>query len=107
MSGDDIAMVAFVWAGYLLLAAVCLWGALRLTRDAPGTWKRKALVSLLIAVFFAPSVVGGGHGGGLGPAWMALFQMHPIKLGTVPILVTFAICYAVWTVVARVGGATK
>jgi hypothetical protein len=88
----DYLIVSAIWIAYAAAASVCVWGVLRLTRGA-SPWMRRALVSLVLAAFFAPSVVGGGHGGGIGPAWLALFQMFPLKLGVLPIAVTFAVLF--------------
>jgi hypothetical protein len=90
----DYAMVAALWLGYAALATLSAWGASRAARNATG-WKRRALVCFVLAVFFSPSVVGGGHGGGIGPAWLALFQMFPMKLGVLPIMTTFLIIFGV------------
>lgn len=102
MNNEDLDLVLTV-AGYLALASLCIWGGMRLDRGSPRSWRRRALVSLIVAIFFAPSVVGGGHGGGPGPAWMALFQMFPVKLGVVPMVTTFAVCFVVSSVVVWLG----
>lgn len=105
--GDEDLNLALIVTGYLALAALCIWGGTRLDRRSPRSWRRRLLVSLTVAIFFAPSIVGGGHGGAPGPAWMALFQMFPIKLGLVPILVTFAACFALSSFVAWLGERRK
>lgn len=99
----DYAAVLALWIGYLGLASLCAWGALRITRSAV-SWQRRAAVSLVLAIFFAPSAVGAGHGGGIGPAWIALFQMFPFKLGVVPILVTFVAFFVIGSVAGWLGG---
>jgi hypothetical protein len=103
VTGADYVLVAGWWLGYAAFAALAVWGVLRFTRDA-ASWQRRGLASLVLAIFFAPSVVGGGHGGGIGPAWMALFQMFPIKLGLLPIVSTFLILFGLASVIAWAKG---
>jgi hypothetical protein len=94
--------IVAIWAAYAAFVWLVAWGVSRASRGLAG-WQRRALVSLILAIFLAPSVVGGGHGGGIGPAWMALFQMFPMKLGVVPILVTFAGFFLISFALARLG----
>jgi hypothetical protein len=99
----DYVAVAGLWLSYVAFAALGTWAVLRISRGQTAPFRR-ACVCLLLAVFFAPSVVGMGHGGGIGPAWMALFQVFPIKLGVVPILVTFVTFFGVSSAIAAVRG---
>ena len=98
MTAEDYGVALAIWVGYVAVSTLCVWLLLRMTRGVAKV-PRIALVSLMLAVLFAPSVVGGGHGGGIGPAWLALFQNFPIKLGVVPIAVTYMVLLAVGVLV--------
>jgi hypothetical protein len=99
VTSADYLMVATIWVAYTTVAALSVWGVLRAASQA-APWQRRVVASLVLAVFFAPSVVGGGHGGGIGPAWLALFQMFPIKLGLLPIASTFLVIFGITSAIA-------
>jgi hypothetical protein len=83
-------------------------GVIVLTRRFAGRTWRRALVSLSLAVLFAPSVVPfGAHGGHLPvPAWVATVVymtenagVGVVGYGVVPTLVSWAVFFAVASVV--------
>jgi hypothetical protein len=100
MTAQDFVMVAAIWGTYLSAALLITWAILRMTRQRVPKWIRRALACLVLAIFFAPSVIGAGHGGGFGPAWLALFQTYPLKLGVLPIAITFALFFSAGTLIS-------
>lgn len=92
MSAQEVAVVAALSIVYAVIGLFLAWGVARLCRRFP-PWLGRVPTCFILALFFAPSVIGAGHGGGIGPAWIVLVQMHPLRLGVTPILVTFAVFY--------------
>jgi biotin transporter BioY len=94
---------------YPVLAIGFVWIALKVTKTQEGSWKRHAILSSVIAILFAPSFLGGGHGYAIGPAWMAMYQQAAMEggsgkafliLGVAPILtaaVTGFVAARVWS----------
>lgn len=90
--------------GYLLLALTMIWGALYATRRHAASRGRRAFVSLVIALCFAPSFLVGGHGFAIAPAWLAGLQQLTFEggskyavwtLGVGPTLATAILCFVV------------
>lgn len=103
MSTNEVWVVLGLWVTYIALGVFLAWGAARLSRRLP-KWIGRLPPCLILAVFFAPSAVGMGHGAFYGPAWMALFQYFPLRLGVLPIAITACVLYAVATINAIVRG---
>jgi len=45
-------------------------------------WARVLLGALVLTIFFAPAVIGAGHGAGIGPAWVALVDPNSNRFVT-------------------------
>jgi hypothetical protein len=96
-----------VIAAYFLAFFCAVRAGLWLTSRYAGRWQRKVVVAAVFALFFAPALVGAGHGISFAPAWLAVAQQISLgqSWGTVllyglaPLMVTFAICLGVSYVV--------
>jgi len=70
---DNVATLIFGLAlivGYVAFGVFCARKTWSWSAGLSRTWARVALVSTVVVLFFMPGVIGGGHGAGLGPAWL-------------------------------------
>jgi hypothetical protein len=94
-----------VWLGYLALGIYCARRTWQVSRAFPALWMRRLATSLVLAVFFAPSLIPAGHGVGRGPALVAGAVWHELRhlpaAMLLPMAATAAVCFVVGSVVAR------
>lgn len=104
---------------YVVAGSAAIWGTFVLTRKYSGLRTRRALISLVASMLFAPSMIGAGHGFAFGPAWYAAYQQASLEggstfgfwmLGLAPILTCAAVFLGageIWLLVRkkRSGGA--
>lgn len=92
--------------GLVLLYYAGTRGVIVLTRRWVGLWHRRAVISLSLAVLFAPSLAGVGHAGVLpAPAWLVATQYANEgigagvwKWGLLPIIATWGAFFVLATV---------
>jgi hypothetical protein len=59
-------------AGYVWLGVFCIRRVFALPSNVDNSWVRALLASIVAVLFFMPGLVGGGHGAGIGPAWLMI-----------------------------------
>ena len=96
-------LIGAVFFGVYATAAVFLtkkvWARTERYRD----WARVLLSVLVLTVFFAPAVMGAGHGAGIGPAWLALVDPNSnrfvIRGAWISIAVTWGLFFVIGTII--------
>lgn len=98
---------------YALLSFAALWIAVVSTKRYSGSRGRRAFLSSIAAICFAPSYIGGGHGYAVGPAWIAALQQLFMEggsrsgfwvVGIAPIVGMAVVCWIVsevWITVVK------
>ena len=103
-----IAAVLLLWFGYLALGIYCARRAWQAARVLPAPWMRRLATSLVLAVFFAPSLIPAGHGVAPGPAWIAGAVWHEVRhlpqAMLLPMGVTALIFFALATLIRWLRG---
>jgi hypothetical protein len=88
--------------GYVAAAVYLTRAVWRLTHRCPD-WGRVLLCTLVLTLFFAPGVVGAGHGAAIAPAWVALVDpgsnRFAIKTALISLAVTWGVLFLVGIVV--------
>lgn len=84
---------------YLTLAIYCATKVWALSQPLKRDWTRVLLVAFVLALFFAPAVMGGGHGVGVGPAWFALLDPESNRFTVRQALASFPSTWASFFVV--------
>lgn len=90
--------LALLW-GYIALAVYSTKKVWTHTTSYPD-WGRVLLCTLVLTVFFAPGFVAGGHGVGVAPAWVALFDPGSNRFLIRNALISLAVT---WTVLFVIG----
>lgn len=90
--------LALLW-GYIALAVYSTKKVWAHTASYPD-WGRVLLCALVLAVFFAPGFVAGGHGVGIAPAWVAVVDPGSNRFLIRNALISLAVT---WTVLFVIG----
>lgn len=105
-----IAAVALAWAAYIALGIYSARRAWLAGRGLPA-WARRLGACVVVAVFFAPSLIPAGHGVGVGPALVAGAIWHEgdeiLKFMLLPIAVTAAAAFVLASFVSVFRGRTS